>query len=203
MGRKWTSGGCRALTTSRLLSTASSPTRHPAEADRPRARRKTRAHKALMRYRQAIALLALVGLFVALYLWLHALGYGGAIKCGASGGCEVVQTSPWAVFLGLPVAFYGVVGYLAILVVAIVALRPAALSQPRWSKWLVVLATVGFGFTLYLTYLELFVIHAICRWCIGSAVIITAIWIVSLLSLKSPAIRTDHATSPLQQGRQA
>ena len=41
-----------------------------------------------------------VGLFVALYLWLHALGYGGAIKCGASGGCETVQTSPWAVFLG-------------------------------------------------------------------------------------------------------
>jgi uncharacterized membrane protein len=156
-----------------------------------------------MRYRQAIALLALVGSFVALYLWLHALGFGGAIKCGASGGCETVQTSQWAVFLGLPVAFYGVVGYLAILVVAIVALRPAALSQPGWSKWLVLLATGGFGFTLYLTYLELFVIHAICRWCIGSAVIITAIWIVSLLSLKSPAIRTDHATSPLQQGRQA
>jgi uncharacterized membrane protein len=156
-----------------------------------------------MRYRQAIALLALVGSFVALYLWLHALGFGGAIKCGASGGCETVQTSQWAVFLGLPVAFYGVVGYLAILVVAIVALRPAALSQPGWSKWLVLLATGGFGFTLYLTYLELFVIHAICRWCIGSAVIITAIWIVSLLSLKSPAIRPDHATSPLQQGRQA
>ncbi len=156
-----------------------------------------------MRYRQAIALLALVGLFVALYLWLHALGFGGAIKCGASGGCETVQTSQWAVFLGLPVAFYGVVGYLAILVVAIVALRPVALSQPRWSKSLVLLATVGFGFTVYLTYLELFVIHAICRWCIGSAVIITAIWVVSLLSLKSPAIHTDHAASPRQQGRPA
>ncbi len=96
-----------------------------------------------MRYRQAIALLALVGLFVALYLWLHALGFGGAIKCGASGGCETVQTSRWGVFLGLPVAFYGVVGYLTILVVAIVALQPAALSQPRWSQWLVLLATVG------------------------------------------------------------
>ncbi len=156
-----------------------------------------------MRHRQAIAVLALVGLFVALYLWLHALGFGGAIKCGASGGCETVQTSQWAVFLGFPVAFYGVVGYLAILVVAIVALRPAALSQPRWSKWLGLLATVGFGFTLYLTYVEVFVIHAICRWCIGSAVIITAIWVVSLFSLRSPAIRTDHAASPLQQGRQA
>ncbi|HEY3222154.1 MAG TPA: vitamin K epoxide reductase family protein [Gemmatimonadales bacterium] len=137
-----------------------------------------------MRHRQAIALLALVGLFVALYLWLHALGIGGAIKCGASGGCETVQTSRWAVFLGLPVALYGVVGYLAILVVAIVALRPPALSQPRWSTWLVLLATVGFGFTLYLTYLELFVIHAICRWCVGSAAIITAIWVVAVWELR-------------------
>jgi uncharacterized membrane protein len=137
-----------------------------------------------MRSRQAIALLALVGLFVALYLWLHALGYGGAIKCGASGGCETVQTSQWAVFLGLPVAFYGVVGYLGVLVVSVAALRPAALPQRQWNVLLAAMASVGFGFTIYLTYLELFVIHAICRWCVGSAVIITAIWIVAVMSLK-------------------
>ena len=151
-----------------------------------------------MRYRQAIALLALVGLFVALYLWLHALGFGGPIKCG-TGGCDTVQTSPWAVFLGLPVAFYGVVGYGATLVVSLVALRPAALLQRKWSVVLVGLATVGVLFTAYLTYLELFVIHAICRWCVGSAVIITAIWIVSLFSLRSPGIRTGPAASPQRQ----
>jgi len=132
-----------------------------------------------MRARQAIALLALVGLFVALYLWLHALGYGGAIKCGASGGCETVQASQWAVFLGLPVAFYGVIGYGALVVLSIAALRPAALSQRRWSVLLAGIATVGVLFTAYLTYLELFVIHAVCRWCVGSAVIITAIWIIA------------------------
>ncbi len=148
-----------------------------------------------MRYRQTIAVLALVGLFVALYLWLHALGYGGAIKCGASGGCEIVQTSQWATLLGLPVALYGVVGYCVVLVVALVALRPAALPQRRWNTLLAVLATIGFGFTLYLSYLELFVIHAICRWCVGSAVTITLIWIVSLFSLRSPGIHTDHAVS--------
>jgi len=148
-----------------------------------------------MRHRQTIALLALVGLFVALYLWLHALGFGGAIKCGASGGCEVVQTSQWAVFLGLPVAFYGVAGYFALLAVAILGLRLAALPDRKWSVLLAGLASAGFLFTVYLTYIELFVIHAICRWCVGSAVIITLIWIVSLLSLRSPAIRTDRATS--------
>ncbi len=146
-----------------------------------------------MRYRQAIALLALVGLFVALYLWLHALGYGGEIKCGASGGCETVQTSPWAVLLGLPVAFYGVVGYLAVLIVALLALRPAALVRSGWNLLLLLLATIGLVFTAYLTYVELFLIHAICRWCVGSAVIITLIWIVSILSLRSPVPRTDPA----------
>lgn len=138
-----------------------------------------------MRHRQAIALLALVGLFVAIYLWLHALGYGGPIKCGA-GDCETVQTSPYAVLFGIPVAFYGVVGYLGILVVAIIGLRPAALGDRRWTVLLALLATVGVLFTAYLTYLELFVIHAICRWCVGSAVIITAIWVASVLALRRP-----------------
>ena len=147
-----------------------------------------------MRSRQAIALLALVGFFIAMYLWLHALGYGGPLKCG-TGACETVQLSPQAVQLGIPVAFYGVVGYLALFIVALIALRPAALADRKWTLLLAGLSTVGVGFTVYLTYLELFVIHAICRWCVGSAVVITAIWIVSLLSLRSPGLRTDRGAS--------
>lgn len=148
-----------------------------------------------MRSRQAIALLALVGFFIALYLWLHALGFGGPLKCG-TGACETVQSSPQAVQLGIPVALYGVVGYLALFIVALIALRPAALAERKWSLLLVGLSTGGVVFTLYLTYLELFVIHAICRWCVTSAVVITATWIVALLSLRSPAIRTDRGASP-------
>ena len=148
-----------------------------------------------MRSRQAIALLALVGLFVALYLCLHALGFGGPIKCW-TGSCETVQSSPWAIFLGLPVAFYGVVGYAALLVVAIGALRPVALPQRGWSKLLALLATIGFGFTLYLTYVELFVIHAICRWCVGSAVIITTIWLIAIAALRRPFAAPSPPTSP-------
>jgi uncharacterized membrane protein len=146
-----------------------------------------------VRHRQAIALLALVGLFVALYLWLHQIGVGGELKCG-TGGCDVVQASRWAHFLGIPVAFYGVVGYAAILGVALYALRPGALASRRPLLWLAVLATGGFLFTLWLKYLELFVIHAICRWCVASAVIITAIWIVSLLALRTPGLRTDPSS---------
>lgn len=143
-----------------------------------------------MRHRQAIALLALVGCFVALYLWLYKIGVAGELKCG-TGACETVQTSPWAVQLGVPVAFYGVVGYAALLAVALVGLQPGWLGRRGPTLLLAALATGGFAFTLWLTWLELFAIHAICRWCVVSAVIITAIWIVSLHALRTPAPRTD------------
>ena len=150
-----------------------------------------------MRHRQAIALLALVGFFVALYLWLHQIGVGGELKCG-TGGCDTVQASRWARFLGIPVATYGLVGYAAILIVALAALRPAVLARREPTLMLAALATCGLLFTLYLTYLEFFVIHAICRWCVASAVIITSIWIVAAFAAvavlrgpSSPAPRTD------------
>jgi uncharacterized membrane protein len=156
-----------------------------------------------MRGRQAIALLALVGFFVALYLWLHALGVGGPLKCG-TGGCDTVQTSSWAVFLGLPVAFYGVVGYFVVLIVALLALRPTALLQRSWNILLAGLASVGVLFTCYLTYLELLVIHAICRWCVASAVIITVIWLVAVwVTVRFPPIHTDRVASQPLPGPQA
>jgi uncharacterized membrane protein len=143
-----------------------------------------------MRHRQAIAVLALVGWFVALYLGLHALGIGGALKCG-TGGCDTVQTSRWAVLFGIPVAFYGVVGYTAILAVTLVGLQPTRLSRRGPTLLIAALATGGVLSSGWLTYLELFVIHAICRWCVTSAVIMTAIWFVSLHALRIPATRTD------------
>ena len=136
-----------------------------------------------MRIRQAIALLALVGFFLALYLWLHQIGVGGELKCG-TGGCDTVQASRWALQLGIPVAFYGVVGYAAILAVALVGLQPAWLERRGPSVLIAALATGGVLFSAWLTYLELFVIHALCRWCVASAVIMTAIWIVSLVGLR-------------------
>jgi len=136
-----------------------------------------------MRQRQAIALLALVGLFVALYLWLYKIGVIGTLQCGI-GACEQVQTSRYADLFGVPVAFYGVVGYAALLAVAVLGLRPGLLAERRVTLALAALATVGVAFSLYLTYLELFVIHAICRWCVGSAAIVTAIWVVALSAMR-------------------
>jgi uncharacterized membrane protein len=132
-----------------------------------------------VRHRQVIAVLALAGLSIALYLWLHKIGVIGDLRCG-TGECEYVQSSPYGTLFGVPVAFYGVVGYAVMLAVALAGLQPVSLER-RWpTRLLAALAVGGFLFTLYLTYLELFVLHAICRWCVGSAVVITAITIVAV-----------------------
>src|SRR5262245_22083908 len=139
-----------------------------------------------MRHRQAIALLSLVGFFIALYLWLYKIGLIGSLKCG-TGGCETVQTSPYAVVFGLPVALYGDVGYAVLLAVSLVGLQPAWLARRGPSIALAVLAAGAFLFTAYLTYLELFVIHAICRWCVASAGVTTAIAAVALHGVRQPS----------------
>jgi uncharacterized membrane protein len=132
-----------------------------------------------VRHRQAIALLALVGLGIALYLWLYKMGYIGRLQCG-TGSCEYVQTSPYGDLWGVPVAFYGVLGYAVIFAVALTGLQPALLSR-RWPTQLVaVLAAGGWVFTAYLTYVELFVLHAICRWCMSSAVVMTLITLIAV-----------------------
>jgi len=132
-----------------------------------------------VRRRQAIALLALVGFCIALYLWFYKIGIIGKLQCG-SGSCEYVQTSRYGALLGVPVAFYGVAGYATIFAVAIAGLQPSRLTR-RWpATALALLSAVGFLFTLYLTGIELFVLHAICRWCVGSAVVMTAIAVVAV-----------------------
>jgi uncharacterized membrane protein len=122
----------------------------------------------------ASAALALVGLLVSLYLWLWKIGALGALACG-DGGCERVQLSPYARIAGIPVAFIGVVGYLAILATSIAGLQEPLIRR-RWpTDAIVVLAAIGVAFTAYLTYLEAAVIESWCRWCLVSAAIIVAI----------------------------
>lgn len=136
-----------------------------------------------MKYRMAAAMLALAGVFLAAYLYLYKIGRIGSLACG-TGSCEQVQFSSWARFAGVEVSLIGVLGYVALLVVGLVSVRPE-LEQVAWpSRWLAALAGAGVLFSVYLTSIELFVLHAICRWCVGSAVIITLIFIASLLDLR-------------------
>lgn len=131
-----------------------------------------------------IAVLSLLGFFLSLYLWLWKLGLMGPMMCG-SGGCETVQLSRYAVFMGVPVALLGVLGYLALLVVSVVGLQPRWVASRAPTVVIVVLATGGVSFAAYLTYLEAAVIHAWCRWCVASALVIAAVLLTALVGLRS------------------
>jgi len=133
-----------------------------------------------MIYRMSAVLLSLTGLFVSAYLYLYKIGKIGSLACG-TGGCETVQWSQWSRVAGIEVALVGVLGYAGLLVVSLVSLQPG-LAHRRWPAALLLgLAGAGVLFTVYLTYLELFVIHAICRWCVASGVIILGIFLAALL----------------------
>jgi uncharacterized membrane protein len=135
-----------------------------------------------MTKRMVLALLALVGLVLSAYLTLFKLGYIGHLACGA-GTCERVQTSRWSVLFGIPVAGWGVAYYLTLLAVAMAGTQPVLAEDPRVS-W-VLLALTGWGvlFSAYLTGLELFVIHAICEYCVTSAVVVTVMGALSAADL--------------------
>ena len=116
--------------------------------------------------RIAALILAIVGIGVATYIAIAESG-GGAPKCIAGGGgCETVANSQYSHLAGINVAVIGIVGYVVLLACAILPGDPG-----RFGGFLT--ALVGFGFSVYLTYLELFVIDAICQWCVASAVLMT------------------------------
>jgi uncharacterized membrane protein len=129
--------------------------------------------------RMAVATLALIGLLIATYTLAYKLGLIGTIVCG-TGGCETVQNSPWAVQLGVPVPVLGVAGYGAMLVLALLGLQPSLVRARPVSVLLLVGGIIAFVFTAYLTYLEAYVIHAWCRWCLASAAVSVAMLLAVL-----------------------
>lgn len=126
----------------------------------------------------AMALIALIGVFLSVYLTLYKLGYIGTLACG-SGSCEYVQLSKWGDFLGLPVSAWGVGYYAVVFAICVAGIQDRFVDSPRLTSLLVYVTGAGVLFSVWLTYLELFVIHAICRWCLGSAAITVVLFALS------------------------
>jgi uncharacterized membrane protein len=127
---------------------------------------------------RAALVLALLGLGVAGYLtYVHYAKV--APVCNISHGCEKVQQSEWSKLAGVPVALLGLIGYVLLL---------ASLFVPGENGLLggAAIALVGFGFSAYLTYRELFSIHAICQWCVASAVLMTLLAMLTVWRLLRP-----------------
>lgn len=120
--------------------------------------------------------LATLGVAIATYIAIADSGGGSPVCVGGSHGCETVADSSYSHLLGVNVAIFGIVGY--------VLLLASALSRgdaARMGGFAVSL--VGFGYSVYLTYLELFQIEAVCQWCVGSAIAMTLLFAVNALRM--------------------
>jgi uncharacterized membrane protein len=135
-----------------------------------------------------IPVLAVVGIGVAAYLSFVEMT-GTRAVCGPVGDCNTVQQSAYAKLLGVPIGVVGLGGYVAMVAAWIVGVRGRAGVRDR--AWLAIwaMALVGTAFSMYLTFLEPFVIGATCAWCLSSAVIVTLI----LIAATPPAARILRA----------
>ncbi len=125
------------------------------------------------RLRIAMIVLTVVGVGIASYVtYVHYAGIKPACTAGES--CTKVQTSVYSELAGVPVALMGLVGYVAILATL---LAPES-ENTRFAT--LILTIGGFGFSAYLTYRELFSIHAICEWCVTSAIVMTILMLCSV-----------------------
>lgn len=126
--------------------------------------------------RTLLALTAATGVLISAYLtWTHLRGVV-PVCVGGGGGCDVVQTSRYSEILGVPVAALGLAAYAGLLLSAAIKTEAAALLG-------LFVALVGTLFSAYLTYLELFVIGAICQWCVASAILVAACLLLCVLRL--------------------
>lgn len=136
-------------------------------------------------YITAIAL-SVLGVLVSIYMTVFKLTENPGM-CLGNGGCSVVNNSIYAEVYGVPVAVVGVCGYIAILGTLLLRNRVAFL-QNNGILFFFGLALVGFLFTLYLVYVELALIHALCPFCVTSQITMTVLFIISLIMLaREPA----------------
>lgn len=135
-----------------------------------------------------VPLLTLIGLGVAGYLAYVEFNQVEAV-CGPVGDCNTVQQSSYATLFGiLPVGVLGVLGYIAIIIIWLVGLldldNPVINRLSKLGFWVITL--FGTLFSIYLTFLEPFVIGATCMWCLSSAVIMTVLFLIATRQLNSP-----------------
>ena len=137
-----------------------------------------------LRYRMAIALLALVAAVVALYLHLWKAGLTGPLTCTGNRGCEIAMMSRWGWFLGWDVALIGAIGYTLILAAALWGLQPRQADTPAPSLLLLGLIIPAVLFTVRLKYAEWVLLRTFCPWCFESTVTITLCLVLAWLDFR-------------------
>jgi len=124
---------------------------------------------------------AILGAADSLYLLIYKLTSNN-LMCLGSGGCSTINSSRYSEIYGIPVSLLGLLAYLAIVVVH--TLEPRIKVAEEHGPLLVFgISLVGVLYSAYLTYLELYVIHAVCPFCVVSAILITIIFVLAIIRL--------------------
>lgn len=131
-------------------------------------------------YRASLALV-IVGLLVSIYMTIFKLS-GNDGMCLGSGDCSTVNASRFSEVNGIPVAVFGIIGYTAILIIHLFEKRNSFLEQ-NGTLLIFGMALTGFLFTLWLIYVELVLLKAICPFCVTSQVAMTLVFIIAVLRL--------------------
>jgi uncharacterized membrane protein/thiol-disulfide isomerase/thioredoxin len=130
------------------------------------------------RIRVTVSLVSFIGIAVSAYMAYIEITASPAV-CGSIGNCNAVQQSDYAYLLGIPIGVIGVIGYLAMFIISITMTRVPEKYQPQFLTLLQMLVGASAVFTIYLTFLEPFVIGAVCAWCLlSSLIILTLMWLV-------------------------
>ena len=145
-----------------------------------------------MTKRMLMAIISLVGLMIAIYLTLYKYGVIGSLVCSV-GSCEKVQTSKWSTLLGLPVATWGIGFYASMLVLTFAGIQERFAESRGLTLGLLLLTGWGVIFSSWLTYLEWRVINAWCQWCVVSAVLVAALFVLALFDWRDQRVTITPA----------
>ena len=136
--------------------------------------------------RRAIAFFAALGIGVAAYIAIAEAGGDSPVCLAGGSGCKTVADSSYSEVAGVNIAIFGVIGYVLLLASAFFANDAA-----RLGGFLVALG--GFGYSIFLTYIEIFKIEAICQWCVVSAVLMTILFALNATRLIGYGGRDEQA----------
>jgi uncharacterized membrane protein len=124
---------------------------------------------------------AILGALDASYLFIYKLT-GNSHMCLGNGGCHDVNFSPFSEIYGIPVSVFGLLAFLGILCILLLE-EHLKIAQENGPLAIFGMSLAGIAFTAYLTYLEIYVIKAICPFCVASAILITLIFILAIIRL--------------------
>jgi uncharacterized membrane protein len=142
---------------------------------------KTQTNKTSLALFWSSIVLAILGAADAIYLLIYKLT-GNNQMCLGNGGCHDVNFSPFSEIYGIPVSVFGISAFLSILCILVLEKR-LKVTEKYGPLVIFGICLGGVVFTAYLTYLEVYIIHAICPFCVASAVLITLLFILAIIRL--------------------